>query len=210
MVAAYGADDFPKRPYWRRWDGGAVTVAMASIYVLYAITGVAVAGLAQHLGWEVLSSGSGREWANGAAFGIAAAGLFKLEITGFKLIPIAPARNLLNLFLQRFERSLDVGANRGVARKVGDLTPRQLCQVSWQLFLRHVRPKVSVDVAVADARRLRALHAQALTPLEAADALMAADIAAQEVLRYYIEQLIVGNRDATIDFREDEDVPLQA
>lgn len=202
-AAAIGAVDYPKLPYWRRWDPGAVALAVAVICALYALSGVAVAGLAQHFDWEVLGSGAGRGWANGAAYGVAAAGILRLEITSFGLANASPARILLKLFLQRFEASLDAAANRAVPRKVGDLRPLPLCQASWQLFLRHVRPEVPADIGLTDAQWLRELHARALDVQDRTDATRMADaVEAQEHLRYYVEKLIIDHEDATVPFRD--------
>lgn len=201
VAAAFGAADYPKLPYWRRWDPGAVALALATIYSLYALTGLAVAGLADHLDWKVLDSGAGRDWANGAAYGVAAVGILRLEITSFGLSNVSPARILLKLFLARFDASLDAATTRAVPRAVGDLRPLPLCQVSWQLFLRHVSEDVPADIRVSDALWLREIHAQALTGGDTADSTRMADaLEAQARLRYYVETLILDNEDWTIHF----------
>jgi len=209
VAAAFAKPDYPKLPYWQRWDPAATNVALGCVYAIYALTGVAVAGLAQHLGWEVLSTGAGREWANGAAYGIAALGILKLEVSSFGLSSVAPARLLLRGFLERFETSLQSATNRAVARRVGDLTVLQLCQISWRLFMRHVKPDLEREatkweVICDHSGWLHALHIQALSGQNATDPALVADaIEAQERLRHYIEELIIDNSDDSIDLRDD-------
>jgi len=201
-VAARGGPEFPKLAFWRRWDPAAVWCAEGVVYLIYACTGVLVTGLAEHLGLRPLSSGAGRAWANGAAYGVVALAFLRLnlEIVGLDLL--SPAKVLLRAFLEGTTPILDGGAQRSVARKVGDLRPRALCRASWQLYLRHVERVVPPGVAEEHAHWLGAYHPRALDggsddPWRETDA-----TEAQERLRFYVERLIIDHHDSTIEFDE--------
>lgn len=196
--AAQGGTEFPKLDFWRRWDPAAIFCALVVVYLIYALTGVAVTGLAEHFDLHVLSHGAGRAWINGAAYGTVALMFLRLNPEVVGLEPLIPAKVLLKAFLRGTTPRLESGAARAVARKVGDLPPHTLCRVSWQLYKRHVEGQMHpVDVA-RHARWLRALQRRALAdgskePWGEADALEA-----QGHLRYYVERLIVDHEDFTI------------
>jgi hypothetical protein len=203
LAAAAGikAAHHPRLAFWRRWDPGAVRAALAAVFAIHALCGVAVAGLAFHLDWQVLDSGAGRHWANGAAYGIAAAALLRVEITSFGLSPISPARVLFHVGIELFEGWLDRGAARAVPRQLGDLRRKQLCRVSWNLYLRHVKDELTPTDALTEGRWLRATQATAL----ARDIAPNEAIEAQERLRYFCEHLILARHDATINFPAPDD-----
>jgi hypothetical protein len=206
-LASIKAFKHPHLAYWWKWDRVLIVAALTSIVLIYAASGVAVTALATHLGWRVIDSGTGSWVANGAVYGAAAVALLRLEVTSFGLASISPARVIFNGVLDRLEGTLDAACARAVPRKVGDLTARQLCRVSWQLFRKYVDSDASLKVAVklADALELRKRHHLALRRLSNAPA-DAEVIEAQEDLRFTCADLIVRNYDATIDFPP-HDVP---
>jgi hypothetical protein len=200
--AARGGPEFPKLAFWRRWDPAAIYCSLGVVYLIYALTGVLVTGLAEHFGLRPLSNGAGRAWVNGAAYGAVAMAFLRLNLEVVGLDLLSPARVLLKAFLRSTTPMLDNGASRTVARKVGDLRPRPLCRASWQLYLRHVEGQVQPRVAVEHAQWLREQHRLALDggsrdPGRETDA-----AEAQERLRFYAERLIIDHEDSTIEFDE--------
>ncbi len=204
--AAIGITTHPKLDFWWARDRGALVFALGVIYLLYAITGVAVTGFAKYVSWEPLTHGAGRAWANGAVYGAAAFLLLRLEITSFGLSVFRPARLLLQISLDRFEPHLDAGARRHIARQVGDLRPLTLCRISWSLFIRYVAPPALErhSDALAVGGWLRETHRRALGAEGAEDPFSGEEaIEAQERLRVNIEELIVVNLDVSVDLHED-------
>lgn len=161
--------------------------------------------LAKHLDWVPLASGSGREWVNGAVYGIAAAAFLRLEITSFGLAPLSPARTLFRVGLEFFEVRLDAAVARAVPRQLGDLQPVALCRVAWRLYNRHVESELEAADADAHGDWLNELTDQILAGAAArsyaahADALEADErMQTTERVRQYCEDLILVNCDATI------------
>jgi hypothetical protein len=204
--ASIKAFKHPHLAYWWKWDRVPLLGALALILLIYVATGVAVTALALHLGWMVLETGAARNVANGAAYGAAAVLLLRLEITSFGLAPISPARLIFRGVLDRLEGALNAGCARAIPRAIGDLTARQLCRLSWQLFRKYVEPGISEPaVRIADAAELRSRHRRAMKRL-GDDAEDDDVIEAQEDLRFTCEDLIVKNLEATVVFPP-HDVP---
>ena len=207
ILAAVKGPDFPNLHYWWRWDRGAARAAVGLVWLLYAAAAVAVTALADHLDWTVLETAEGRHIANGAAYGVATAILLRLEVASFGLAPISPARVIFTATLQRLSGWLDASADRQVSRVVGDLRPRQLSRGSWRLALSYVvsrLEKTDPRDAVSHLAWLRGIHAvarqrEAATDRPTADAELAA-----ELLRFYIEELVIKERDSTIRFGEED------
>jgi hypothetical protein len=205
--AAYGAADYEKLPYWRRWDRGAVRVALGLICIAFALAGLAVTALAAHLDWKLQGSGAGRDLTNGVAYGAVTFILLRVEFTGFGLASVSPARTLLKIYLARVDPALTAGANVNVTRRLGDLKPKQLCQVSLDLFLRHVQPDLPVAITDEHLLLLVGLHAQAMHDGDADDTLGAVMVdTARGLLRHRCWLLIVDNLDSTVVL-PDDDVP---
>lgn len=208
VLAAVNGPRFPDLPYWRRWDPGPVRAAIGVIWSLYAATGLAVTALADHMDWTLLDTGGGRDLANGAAYGAAAAALLRLEITSFGLSAISPARTIFNSTLKRLSGWLQAGADRRVPRVVGELRPQQLCRGSWRLALRYVRPRLAANdpqKAADHLQLLRGLHASARARDHDTGMSLPEAMEAQETLRFYIEELIILHRDSTIEFGQDDE-----
>lgn len=205
VLGTIRGSDHPRLHYWLRFDPVAVRVAQIPVAVFHGLAGLLVAGLAQHWNWVPLDSGAGRGWVNGAAYGVAAAALLRIEVTSFGLAHFSPARLLLRVSLEYFEGWIDVNTARAVARCLGDVQPRALCRVSWRLFCRHVKPNCEPVDAYQTGVWLRDFQITALggdgTGTTAADV---DAMRAQEHLRWFCDVLITGYRDATIDL---SDVP---
>lgn len=195
MCLAFRGASHPRLHWWRRWDPGAVRVALIPYYLLHAVAGVVVTAIALGLDWKPVASG----WVNGLIYGLAAAALLRVEISSFGLDPLTPARALLRIGLESFAGRLDVATERTIGRQLGELRVPRLCRVTWRLFERYDRNTLRVDRSLERAAYLVALQTRALrdmtsaTPAEEADALQA-----QEELRGYCETQIIVHRDSTI------------
>jgi hypothetical protein len=201
MAAGYRAAEHPRLECWRRFDHGLLRFALFWLYLLHAVAGIVVAAMAMHLSFKPVSSGAGRDWANGVIYGTIAAALLRLEISSIGLVTLSPARILFKLGLETFERRLDAGVARAVPRQLGDLQRRPLCAVGWRLFARHVRPRLDPDVALAHSDWLNGLTAAVLAGSEAGSSQAKADATeATEALRQYCEDHILANCDGTISF----------
>jgi len=202
MAAGLKAAQHPRLEFWRRWDRGLVRFVMAWFYLLHGIAGIAVTALANHLDWVPLPTGSGREWANGALYGIAAAVFLRIEITSFGLVHVDPARTVFRIGLEFFEGRLDAGVARAVPRQLGDLQPVPLWRVAWRLYNRHVESELHPADADAHGDWLNDLTDQTLAGAAyptLADTLEANErLQATERVRQYCEDLILDNCDATI------------
>jgi hypothetical protein len=167
--------------------------------LVYALTGVAVTGIAEHAGWQPLPSGSARAWVNGLAYGAIAFLVLRLRVSELGFPIASPVRILTDLMLGWFKAWLESGSEASIARKVGDLPPIPLCRASLQVFERHVEPVIESDVGDYDLARLEELHRGALAQVPATDADSTAfTVGEQERLRYYVERGIIIRRDATI------------
>lgn len=206
-LAARGLAHHEKLPYWRRWDRAAVVVELGTIYLIFALTAVVVTLVAHQL--ELAVAGAARYWINGLIYGAVTVAVLRIDFSSIPLLEQASlGRDLVTWYLRRFEPKMDAAAKLGVARKIGDLRPRQLCRVNWQLFLRHVRPTLRPDVAIADARGLRELYASALGSKYSSDAdTESSALMAQELIRFEIERLIVLHQDSTISIPPEDLVP---
>jgi hypothetical protein len=201
MAAGYRAADHPRLECWRRFDRGLLRFALFWLYLLHGLAGAVVVAVAKHIGFAPVSSGAGREWANGVIYGTIAAALLRLEISSIGLVTLSPARIIFKLGLETFERRLDAGVARAVPRQLGDLQPRPLCAVGWRLFARHVRARLDPDVALAHADWLNSLTAAVLAGSEAVSPQEKADATeATEALRQYCEDHILADCDGTVSF----------
>lgn len=207
-VAAYGAADFQKLPYWRKWDRGMVRAVLAVICFFFALAGVGVRALAQHVGLVFEGHGAGAAIVNGVVWGGATFVLLRVDFTGLGFEPTAPARSLLNLYLTRIDPTLTRGANRNVRRRLGDLAPKALCRVSLELFLKYVEPTLREDVLEEHLERLMAVHVQAITPEDDPEdpTEWIAAQTARGLLRSRCERFITDNLDHEIELPTD-DVP---
>jgi hypothetical protein len=208
VLAAVKGPDFPDLHYWWRWDRGAARAAIGVVWLVYALSAVAVTALADHQDWMVMETAEGRHFANGAAYGVATAILLRLDVASFGLAPFSPARVIFTATMERLSGWLNASADRQVPRAVGDLRPRQLSRGSWRLALRYTVPRLLASGDPRDAPAhllwLRNLHGVAhqrdeATSLPTPDAELAS-----ETLRFYIEELIISKRDSTVRFGEED------
>jgi hypothetical protein len=202
-LAAAGAIRDDRVPYWWRWDKAALVFAVGLICLIYAGNGLLVTGIAEHMDWHVIKSGSVAPWVNGLVYGLAAFLLLRWDVATLGFTALNPARHLVDSFLAQFGGWLEAGAARGVARAVGNLQPVPLCCVSLQAFLRHVEPELLEHQAEGHLSWLVNLHVEVLADGERLDSDVAQSVIAPvERLRHWVEVLIVNNHDATIDLRE--------
>ncbi|MCW2983425.1 MAG: hypothetical protein JWR63_995 [Conexibacter sp.] len=189
-------------PFWWRWDPAWVVTLLIPVALVFAIGGVAVAGLLEHLnGPTVIEEGSGKAWADGAEYGLAAFVLLRLEFNGVGFEALSPARNFLTLYGKRAVPSLHRASRRSIERKVGDLIPVALVVTALDLCDKHVAGALSpgdfaVHRAWLDDVCVRAL---AKASRDQPDALHRALSARTELRRYCIELIVAG---------EDWSVPL--
>lgn len=203
-VAAVGAIRDPRVPYWWRWDRTGLARAVGVICLIYAGNGLLVTALAEHFGVRVLHGGSVAPWVNGLIYGLAAFLLLRWDVVTLGFAGFTPARVLVDLFLEQFGGWLDVGAERGVKRAVGDLKPPTLCCVSLQAYLLHVEPELTDDKAKGYLAWLYGEFEQMWAEGEPDDSDAAwGSILAVERVRWSLVALIVDNPDATIDLREE-------
>jgi hypothetical protein len=198
-MAGFVRPDYPDLPYWWRWDPAPVVMVLLVTYGLYAIIGLGVAGVAEHFGLKLLTTGSGRDWGNGVVYGLAAGLLLRIESTTFGLVDLSPARLLLQRLLDLCKQWLAVGTHRTVARKIGDLSAQQLCEVSIRLFAKHVQSQLEGEVAESHRAWLNDYCLRATEDEHSMEAaVLDGALGAREQLRNYIETLIVAEKDSTI------------
>jgi hypothetical protein len=148
-------------PYWRKRDPIMLRIVMGVMCLSRSALAVAVTVLALGLGWRWGGTGELRAVEDGLTYGFVSVTLLYLDFSGPGLEVILPARWLLRLYERRIDPFLTAGADRSVRRRLGDLKPEQLVDLSNELYARHVGPGLGKAVVEEDRRRLVSLQTAA-------------------------------------------------
>jgi hypothetical protein len=153
-----------KLAYFRKWDPIMLRLMRSSLFLCAAAIALLVTAVALSLNLRWESHGGLRSVEDGLSYGFATILLLHIEVTGPKLEVVLAPRWLFRLYRSRLDPFLTRGADTSVKRRLGDLKPPQIVEVSEELYARHYARRLGADLDLVgdDLARLHSLQNQAL------------------------------------------------